>query len=208
MSTENPFFEQLKNAVINPFVQTTVTRTRDSHRVAPETEKRVLRIMGDGAVFPSTGLTEELNLEYGPEDANGLDIFTSNEWPQWRKENGNFIFAGLLRKKNPKVTLFNTMRGEEGSVLTQGSKRPKVLDAFVEMFNIEGDIKYIEVELMETPENIHETAYYITKSLARGDNAGKPQVVRREFEKLFVINLLNVEINKKPTDETLENLEN
>lgn len=165
-----------------------------------------LRIFKDGSCFPSRELAEKFDLEYmnvSTEEAvrvpMGFDIVNSTQWGQYPKEAQQVVLVAVVPKSEAKVDLFKSVDyNEDGtpkkSVLTQGSKRPEIIEMLREVYNrgvfsqgtseeydiLFGSKNYVDLEVVVSTQVFPElNAYCIPKTQSRGEAKGKSTYVTR-----------------------------
>lgn len=202
--------------VISEVVKEEVKRT--SVAVSKNPDGMKLRLFKDGSIYPSFELVQRFNLEYpNREEAelarNGFDVVDSRSWTQYPQGADNYIFICATPKDQAKVDLFANVRYKEdgaptSSVLTQGSKRPELIEMIREVYNLGvvsvedvdqavevdklfGESNYVDLEVhtdvvLPTTTNI----FHLPKRISRGPKVGQLDTVRREnsvFNPLTVV---------------------
>lgn len=166
-----------------------------------------LRVFKDGAVYPSQELVDMFNLEYTNTDAvdsgNGFDVFSSLDWIQLPKANSDgeaitpVLFIASSSKDLPKIDLFGSCKLDNTSVLTQGSKRPELINKLREIYDLPVsetedllflDKNYVDLEIKQDVVVFPGLpAYYIPKKIIKGVNSGN---MSYEIRQNLVINPL------------------
>lgn len=191
--------EFLKKAslVANEIVKPAVARTTVAKNRNPENAD--IRIYKDGSVYPSAALVAEFDLAYRRKEETGgqaFDVFKSSDFPNtqsWPEEN-RVLFIAALDRNEAKTDLFSGSKFDEAGiptadVLTQGSNTfgKGLLEDIKAVYGEEpGEDGYIDlVILREFPFTNPDNIYYVPKLVSRGEDKGKPTIVRRENLTLY-----------------------
>lgn len=191
----------LKNVTVKPnsAVKTPTARTASAEAKNPTNAD--IRIMKNGATYPSAALVTSCNLQYtlkvAEDKGNGFDVFSSKDFLNTQHLEDSFLFIALVPKNAGKVDLFGSTKYDEndvptGDVLTQGSVTGglAILELIKSAYGIEIqegksyiDLRIVEDQPFTTPDNI----YFIPKKVSRGDNKGQVDLVRRENLTLYAL---------------------
>lgn len=153
----------------------------------------------DGA--PETQATKR-KLEFDPATvSNGLDVFTLHAWTQIaeaeRMASPNIILVGVTPKSAPKVELFaNVKYNDDGSaassVLDQGAPtygKAVLLPLLKELYNVEPNEEgFIDLEILpqfDQTSKVPNRVFIFPKSVARGEEKGKPSYEMRTCTGIF-----------------------
>jgi len=148
-----------------------------------------IRVMSNGAVYPSQELVEKYNLEYKSEGArdpgNGIDVIDSADWDKF-KDLPRAILMSVVPKNEPKIELFSSCRRtEEGtpmsSVMNQGTKSALLLKLVTDLGYLTSEQKYCDLALLtEFPITAQDGILHVPKVVERGERKGEKTYVRRE----------------------------
>ena len=182
-------FDFLKNTTLAQVEQKTTTTTNRTGRVAMErnpTNGASLRLFKDGSIYPSQETVDKYNLEYFGETGNGLDIIDSRQWAQYPQNAQPVVFVTAVPKKSGLVSLFSQAKGEDVSVMTQGSKTfgAELTTLLQEVYNVEdlfATQKYVDLVIVDNVEMPSADGIYnLPKKVAKGENKGQATSARRE----------------------------
>lgn len=166
-------------------------------------EGLAIRIMSNGAVYPSKDLVDKFNLEYrsAPIDEEeqkdydkgfGFDVVDSLEWEP-TKNLPRVILLGHTSKSNPKVDLFSSTVYNNGvprsSVLSQGTVSKELLELVRALGYLNPDQKYVDLVFtnVDNPITTSDGLSWIPKVIERGVNKGERDSQRRENSKYYVV---------------------
>lgn len=172
----------------------------------PELTGMCIRLMSDGAIYPSEELVKKFNLEYTSKDnieGCGLDVWCSWNWSFLKDFTTKCIFISPITRYNdkgkatPKISLFGTCKYDDNdnprtSVLTQGSKvfGEQYLQSWItEAYGtfVTDDCQYIDFELVSTGIKSEDGLYYIPKEKTNKDGEKKPTYERRENLDIYIL---------------------
>jgi len=171
-------FDFLKNVQLVATESKIATPGRVSVSKQPA-EGADLRLMKNGAIYPSEALVAKYNLEFPnrgvSSDAQGFDVFTGGAWEMYPAELENVVFIAAVSKSLPKVSLFGKCAYQvddtpSSSVIEQGSVSAGklVYAALHEAYGFEfaEDQQFVDLLIMEdisipSPTNV----FYIPKPL-------------------------------------------
>ncbi len=185
-------------------------RTRMPKAVNPE--GLAVRLLNNGAVYPSKELITKFNLEFKPAQAedqgNGFDIVDTKFWKPLA-EHPRMLMFGVTPKDDGKVDLFATTRHNEdctpkSNVLTRGEQSPTLLALAQELGWLTGEQKYVDLQvIVDHPFTTTDGIAYIPKVIERGANKGEKDYRRRDNITFYPVEAI------EPTDtkaiETKEN---
>lgn len=214
--------EFLKNAKLaaNETVKPATARTLTAKSRNPETAD--IRVYKDGSVYPSVALVAEFNLNYVPKDTEpkgtAFDVFKSTDyintqsWPADQK----VIFIAAVDRAEGKAELFgrttyNAETHAPSDVLTQGAATfgKELLEYISEVYGetiaepVEGQPapdNFIDLVIVrDSPFNTENGIYFIPKTVSRGVEKGKADMIRRENITLFPFVPLSWVTAEEPT---------
>lgn len=187
-------FDFLKNTTLNA-VEKTPAKT-STGRIAVErnpTNGASLRLFKDGSVYPSMEAVGKYDLEYAYSTStdvnvtgNGFDVIDSRQWAQYPQDAQPVLFIAAVPKKSGLVDLFASAKGEDTSVMTQGSKTfgVELIVMLQEVYNVEdlfATQKYVDLVIMDNVEMPSiDGIYNVPKTVAKGENKGNITTKRRE----------------------------
>jgi hypothetical protein len=158
----------------------------------------VIRVMSNGAVYPSKELIEKLNLDYTPKAAEGqeqtygfgFDIIDSSEWAP-TKDMDRMLLLGLISRAQPKLSIFNRVKFNPNgtpmtSVLDQGTPSQELLDIVRSLGYIMEDQKYVDLVIQpDNPIPLENEVAWIPKVVERGPRKDQKEYVRRENIRIY-----------------------
>jgi hypothetical protein len=193
-------FEFLKKVSLASVEATKAAAARTSTAKARNPETADIRIFKDGSVYPSAALVQEFDLTYRAKDAaqrgQAFDVFKTTDCPHmanWAADE-KAIFIAAVDRTEPKTDLFSSSKYDENGeptadVLTQGANTfgKQLLADLKEVYGIEpGESGFIDLSIMrEAPLTTDNGIYFIPKTVSRGENKGKSDLVRRENLTLY-----------------------
>jgi hypothetical protein len=210
-------FDFLKNVQIEEHTRKVSTSTREKKEFNP-INGADLRVFKDGRIFPSVEFANRHNLEYQNRDSedqgNGLDIFRSSKWDQYKGDTEIMIIA-VVPKSEAKVDAFgSTKYNEDGtpkaSVLEQGNATfgKQLVEDLREVYSINfEESDYVDLTIYNHSFKTSNEIYFFPKTIVRGENKGKDDYIRREKTTPYPLVIFTPELNSSPEAEEVQEIE-